>query len=460
MKAPLHVPLVLRTLLSVFLLLLLSAVICASAALASEPACFDPFFYGGPTQLPSPGLAASATDAPIASVHGHVFPYGDFYPAAHFVSVETYDGSGSYLGYQSTTTDQSGFYSLADVPAGTGHLFVRYEGNNVVLERSGLQIAEGSNELTVYPGAVQWTNTKGGPFNGSSSLNVVLGGIALSPDGPIRSSRWFSGAVVSGEAWSLPGQVEWAQCYYRENEVATWALVDTTETLHVIGGEPSSGQIDFHQDSAARMRIVWPRWQSGKPGTVMKMRFENWPMWTGLALTGLDASVPATTWNDLTYDVSTSLSTRTLNLKVPTTAKVGRFFTTDARGTVTELEIPTNVSAYFQVSTVKPSRARIAKGQAVRLSGRVPVLLGPDGTAGTRKYVTIWARRQTAADAPAKWDPRAAGWRKVATVRTDAFGRYVTPKLRPSRSTSYVCRYPGDPTHFRAYTSVCRVRVR
>jgi hypothetical protein len=441
-------------------LLALLGAVCVPTATGSEPKAFDPFFYGAPVAQAATG-PADATDTPVATVAGTVYQYDSTWTTTAWVQAVSYDSSGSYLGSQSGSTSY-GQFELVDVPVGSGELWVSYDDRLVSLRREGLQFLEGYNRFVVIPGAVAWTNTGGGPLGASSQLRIVLAGTASDPDGSIWSQHRFAGGTTSGAAWSLPGVIQWSQCYYRDNEVATWTMADTTSTL-TVSAWALSGPIGFDQGSAARMRIVSPRWNSGKPGTVMKVRFENWPQWTHLALTGLDASLPATTWNDLTYDTSTSPVTSTFDLKVPATAKVGRTFTTDGQGRVTELDVPTYVQAYFQVCTLTPDRAKIAKGELVRLRGRVPVRLGPDGTAGTRKYVTIWARGKSATDAPAAWDPRASGWHKVATVRTDAYGRYVTPAvsaLKPTQSTSYVCRYPSDAFHFRAYTSVCRVTVR
>jgi hypothetical protein len=461
MKRRWSVRVVLGVVVFVPLLLALSAAVAVPAARAAEPATFDPFFYGAPVPRAPAGLVGQS-DTATAAVYGTVYRFDSTSTTTANIWAESYDSSGSYLGSQSGSTEPSGYFYLADLPVGTGSVWVSYDSIPVWLQQDGVEFVEGPNFFPVWPGAVAWTNTAGGPLGNPSQLRVVLGGTASSPAGSIQSQHRFAGSATSGAAWSLPGDIQWSQCYYRDNEVATWTLADTTGTL-TVSAWALSGPIDFDQASAARMMIVSPRWRSGKPGTVMKMRFENWPQWTHLALTGLDASVPATTWNDRTYDVSSTPTTATLDLKVPTSAKLGRTFTTWGQGRVTELDVPTNVQTYFQVCTLAPDKSKVAKGQLVRLRGRVPVQLGPDGTAGKRKYVTIWARAKSATDAPKTWDPTSSGWRKVATVHTDGYGRYVTPvaeALRPTRSTSYVCRYPADAFHFRAYTSVCRVTVR
>jgi hypothetical protein len=192
----------------------------------------------------------------------------------------------------------------------------------------------------------------------------------------------------------------------------------------------------------------------------MKVRFENWPAFTSLKISGWDASFPVTTWNDLTYAVSSSPVATTLSLKVPKTATVGKIFAAVGEGTTAGFIAPVSVDTRFQTCAFKADKSSILRGSTTRLRGRIPVWEAGDTGFGAPKMVTVWARTRPAADAPASWNPSSAGWRRVATVRTDKSGRFVTASLRPQLSTSYVCRYPGDLVHFKAYTSVCRVTVR
>jgi hypothetical protein len=46
----------------------------------------------------------------------------------------------------------------------------------------------------------------------------------------------------------------------------------------------------------------------------------------------------------------------------------------------------------------------------------------------------------------------------VGRVKANGLGRYAR-FLRPTRTTWYVVRYPGDDWYWHAYTSVLKVRV-
>jgi hypothetical protein len=120
---------------------------------------------------------------------------------------------------------------------------------------------------------------------------------------------------------------------------------------------------------------------------------------------------------------------------------------------------PLGLTCWFQVCTLKPTALRIVKGRAVRLKGVVPISGHEGSTAGRATTVTMFARTRSAGQ-PSKWNPTSQGWRKVATAKTNRLGAYATKALRPGRTTWYVAQYPGDSRHFRAYTSVVKVRVR
>ena len=120
---------------------------------------------------------------------------------------------------------------------------------------------------------------------------------------------------------------------------------------------------------------------------------------------------------------------------------------------------PLGLTTWFQVCTLKPSAASIKKGKSITLKGIVPISGHEGSTAGRPTKVTIFARTSAGAP-PAKWDPTGQGWRKVATDTTDGFGAYVTTALRPTRTTWYVARYPGDSRYSGAFTSVVKVKVR
>ena len=88
----------------------------------------------------------------------------------------------------------------------------------------------------------------------------------------------------------------------------------------------------------------------------------------------------------------------------------------------------------------------VDRGGAVRLRGHV---------AGSS--ATLFVRHRAAAQPDTL---RARGWTKVANLAVGDTGKFVTPVLRPSRTSWYVVRYSGGDGDFVAFTPVVRVRVR
>lgn len=165
------------------------------------------------------------------------------------------------------------------------------------------------------------------------------------------------------------------------------------------------------------------------------------PRWADYTSTGPERqivrlTVPAKTWPGYALDVNTT--ERTLRYEMA----------------------ETGLSEYFQTCTLKASQGVIGRGDAVRLSGVVPVQGRHGSYPGRPKYVWIYSRATARSQPPTTWDATNGGWKLVARVRTDGLGRYHSATLSPRRTTWYVARYAGDADYWRAYTSVLKVRVR
>ena len=106
----------------------------------------------------------------------------------------------------------------------------------------------------------------------------------------------------------------------------------------------------------------------------------------------------------------------------------------------------------FQICTLVGSKTSIAKGASVRLSGVIPAN-------GIAKKVVLYSRITKASAQPSKWDAARAGWKKVATISASKTGAFKSGLLKPTRTTWYVVRYPGDSTNFDAFTAVLKVAV-
>jgi hypothetical protein len=115
--------------------------------------------------------------------------------------------------------------------------------------------------------------------------------------------------------------------------------------------------------------------------------------------------------------------------------------------------------ASYQVCAFSASRHSIARGESVRLRGRVP-MIPSDRELNDTMALTLFKHAGVVGQ---PWTWRAKGWTKVATIRTDfhyLHGRFSKPYLHPRRTTSYVIRFPRsfDPS-WRGFTSVETVHV-
>ena len=100
----------------------------------------------------------------------------------------------------------------------------------------------------------------------------------------------------------------------------------------------------------------------------------------------------------------------------------------------------------------------MAASSSIRLSGVIPTQGHVGPAAGTAKYVTIF-KRTTRAGQPTNWYATRRGWTNAGTVKANGWGKFTSALLRPTRTTWYVVRYPGDKWYWGAYTSVVKVRV-
>ena len=118
---------------------------------------------------------------------------------------------------------------------------------------------------------------------------------------------------------------------------------------------------------------------------------------------------------------------------------------------------------WFQICTLKPSRATVSKGTAIALSGIVPIKGHYGSKKGTPKYVTIY--KTTSSRRAAKYQPPIAG-EDADRPQLDQGRqgphrrpRQVPQGLDPSvRATTWYCAwYPGDSWYWGAWTSVAKV---
>jgi hypothetical protein len=213
-------------------------------------------------------------------------------------------------------------------------------------------------------------------------------------------------------------------------------------------GSVAATSVDFDWRSAVRGRLAGPLCRhSGRPGSTFRYTISNLP--AGEQMSFFGQSWSPYTWGVQTYpQVVTSSgpeNTYTVSLRVPKRATVGEVYWVQAQRSD---DVQSLLWLYdnYEVCSFAASQNAIVHGQAVRLRGHI------DG----KKATLFMSHRRAGQPATTK----AQGWTKVADLSVTASGRFASPRLRPSRTTWYVVRYPGMDGGFVAFTPVVKVSVR
>jgi len=414
--------------------------------------------------LPALGIASAPAGAGV--VQGHVYDSDGSPVAAVELTIGVIDDQGVPIWQDSATTDAAGFYSVSGAPASTQGVLVGATGSDEWAMYDLTFADPGTSTYDVRPASVTWSATRGGPQAASwqdpgliwfTGTNATGGEFYVINNAP-KSAAGGSGTPVTGTAMALPGDVRWMGIWFGGgmSEAAEWVATDPGNApVPVTAGSTTVLPFTFDEATAYRVLITRPYWRSGRPGTVLRLGLQNFRAGMEFTFEGSVDSGVQTTWNGKTY-TSTGAAEQTVSLTVPKKAGAGpgRVFNVGLREVTAGIPGQSYLvfGATFQVCTLNASETAISRGTAVRLHGFVP-------QAGrTPKYVWIY-KRTTAASPPTVWDATKQGWKLVARVRTDRYGRYHSALLTPLRTTWYVARYAGDAEFFRAYTSVRRVRV-
>jgi hypothetical protein len=414
--------------------------------------------------LPAFGIASAPAGAGV--VQGHVYDYGGEPVAAVELTVGVIDDQGVPLWEVTATTDAAGFYSVSGAPGSAQGVLAGTAGPDDWAMYHLTFADPGTSTYDVRPARVTWSATRGGSqadswqdpaliwFTGTNAT----GGEFYVINGAAKSAGGGSGTPVTGTATALPGDVRWMGFWFGGgmNEAAEWAATDPGNAPVPVTAD-STTVLPFTFDEAAAYRVLMtrPYWRSGRPGTVLRLGLQNFRAGMEFTFEGSVDSGVHTTWDGRIY-TSTGPATQSVNLTVPKRAGAGpgRVFYVGLREVTAGIPGQSYVifGASFQVCTLDATRTAVSRGTAVRLHGFVP-------QAGrTPKHVWIY-ERTTAAPPPTVWDATRQGWKLVARVQTDRYGRYHSALLTPLRTTWYVARYAGDAEHWRAYTSVRSVRV-
>jgi hypothetical protein len=212
----------------------------------------------------------------------------------------------------------------------------------------------------------------------------------------------------------------------------------------VSAGSTATDAVSLDWNDAQYAYLAGPQCRhSGKPGTTVKLVLRGWPAGEKAEFMAYYGAASVSRY--LTSRTSGGPGdTCTVPLTIRKAAPVDLYEIDTYRA-----DDPHSLVAlwdYFQVCTFTTSASVIHRGNAVRLSGKVPAGAG---------YCTVYSTRHKVSGQPPTL--AAKGWAKVGRYRVRA-GKLLTGALHPSRTTSYVTKYSGYD--FPAFTSVVTVTVR
>ena len=409
-----------------------------------------------------PSSSHLATPSGTGIIRGTVLDFsGQPVPSAYLMWVTAdWEASGG------AQTDATGSYEMTGVPAvaGTGQIWMASGRDDGTLYfcRGLTFLDPGPNTFDFWPGRLPLTLQRGGPWAGGSWASVDLyGSSEVSPI--LETSQYLhvgSADVFGGYASALPGEYASAVVTFRgggwparRTEAVEITMPQGAPAI-VQAGETGEVSLVAAERDAARAEVT--RWASGAPGSTVMLKLGNLSAGDSYKITGesMNGREPTKTFTTVSVP-SPAPHAIFVKLRVPRGVPTGDKYNFEATRVGTHLSLV----ASYQVCAFAATRHRIARGQGVKLRGRVPII--PDDRGRNNTMTLTLFRHAGTVGQPRTW--RARGWTKVTTIRT-AFdnrrGRFSTPVLHPGRTTSYVIRFPRsfDPS-WRGFTSVETVRV-
>jgi hypothetical protein len=384
------------------------------------------------------------------SVLGEVLDFGGAAVAGADVSMDVY-GSSDLVWSGSAESDAAGGFAFSDSPQGSANIFVGLPPGRGATgyQAWGVPLTDGSQWFVgFHPGLVPFSTTRTSMdgWDDWSTADVQTYGTQGGADTDLGSR---------GMAHVMPPDYGYACVYYDYYQGVEWNQ-DSPYVYPVSSGGWGGTPISVDQDDAQSV-LVLSRWASGKPGTRIRLGLGGWPYGYVADVYGYSEDPRDDRLQDYSDFTSPGGSWGySFSLRIPKTVKPGYAYVIKAARADQDSGLV--VRDYFQVCSLRSSRATVRRGAAVRLSGVVPTQGHWGSQAGYRKTVTVYARTR-AAGQPSTWKP-GKGWKKVCTCKANGYGTYRSRKLRPRRTTWYVVRYPGDQWYWGAYTSVIKVRVR
>ena len=346
-------------------------------------------------------------------------------------------------------TDATGMFTFTNVPAAaSGELDVWPDssGTTVFSSINDTFTAAGPNDFTLRPGmtGAEVLKTSDTEWNGFTKFRLDTWGSAGGGSTIVPGDSGF-GYVMAPDYY-------YAVAYPWDNQGIEWS---TASALPVTPGASDGLTMVFDQANGRGAWVGAPYWASGKPGSKATVVLENWPAGYHAGLYGISESPSG---KDKVLHTPSLLSgshkLRKVSVTIPSTATPGYDY--DIHVARTDAGSGLDITAYFQVASLKASRASIRRGGAVRLSGVVPTQGHMGSTVGKSKSVILFQRTKAAGQPAASLK----GWHKLATLKASGLGKFASRLLHPKRTTWYVVHYPGDTWYWGAYTSVIKVAVK
>jgi hypothetical protein len=452
--------------------LFMAAVLCVAVLLPAGIAAASPAHQAGdghhaarsaaaPAEM-SRGLAGKARFASLgarlsaaATLYGNLYDSNGAPRSGATVRWYSLSAADQKWYWSDNTTDATGYFGWTNVlPTSDGELWAYPDADSALALGGETWATGGSYPYTLYPGRVQVTSDRSGPWRDYDSLVVRFQG----------ATRYSKGLVPAYDGSSTPvsGLVDVLDGSYAGGSVEFFwdEGIEFYGSLGVTSGVTSGAAINVSEAAAQRVWFASPYWYSGRPGATVTMRLEGFPAGWINRVTGYTDDPDGTASQTYGTWTSPGATASSVKVKVPAAAKPGYaywigFQHVDASGS----EYPLYLEEIYQVSTLKASKTSVRRGARIRVTGIVPTQGHWGSQAGLNKVVTLYAHKGVAA-VPTRWNPKKQGWVKVGSVRTNGYGAYATPYFKPLKTLTLVARYPGDNWYLDAYTSTQKVRVR
>jgi hypothetical protein len=408
-----------------------------------------------------------APRAPLGSsfdVSGYVFDFNNN-PVQNAEVDWSIDSSSSG---GSATTDSSGFYDLGTIPPATGNGTLDMYLQDGVAQPYYFSldpVSWGTPNPLIFefrPGQLATQITRGGPWaNRWSEVDVQLYGDAGSSTGtstPYTDQTFFKDppGSLTDPTNAMPGSYSTVTYnFVGDRFLPSEGLeVSLSPAAVVTAGVTSATSLTLNEATAMRTWVIssLPDCASGAPGVRVPVVLRNFPVgWVSQLWGASERGGIGQSYGTLT---SKTTGSNVARLLVPALATPGYFYAFIVQHRAGALFLMTA----YQVCTLKASKTSISRGAAIRLSGIVPTANPHTGNhPGIWKWVYLYQRVRPAGQ-PSNW-AHPAGWAYVGKYKANIHGIYTTGLLKPTQTTYYVLKYPGDALYWKGFTSVTRVVV-